>query len=228
MGSYATKEQFRAVAHQPKVGAEFDALYGSLLERASRIFDLACEVDSGFFDIAGEAATERVVYGSGDDFLSVPPFIAGSITGIELPEGYDELTADDYYEVSSPQGARYLIRQYGTTRLPLTDWSTWAGILPVWPLGNLSLVRNNFRSGAVRGGWPAGEMITITARWGWAAIPAEVTQATLEVAIKLWRESDPASLKTSALEAQAVAKALPDTAEFIAERYRANKALAFA
>jgi hypothetical protein len=220
---YATKEEFRALAHEAETGTAADTLYDSLLERASRLVDLACEVEPGFFDKAANSVSNKVIYGEGNDYLRLPPFVADSIASVELPAGYDALTANDYYVDSSPYGQAYLVKQYGSTRLPLTDYGAWNGVIPTWPIGSLNLITNNFRSLPNGYGWPRGVAVTISAKWGWADTPADIKQATIETAIKLWRESDPANLKTTGLDAQVVREALPPMVQMVCDRYREKK-----
>lgn len=52
-----------------------------------------------------------------------------------------------------------------------------------WPFDELR------RSGR---GWPLGEEITVTAKWGWPAVPAAIKQATIEWTA-IWRGESPAA-----------------------------------
>lgn len=75
-------------------------------------------------------------------------------------------------------------------------------------------------------GWYAGIPFTITARWGWAATPEDVTMAVIELVINLWRETDPATVKLINLEGQPLREKMPPRVWEIARRYRA-KGVAF-
>lgn len=212
---------------------KFDSL---LLPAASRLIDRACEVADGFFEAAAavaeddedEGRTAQIFYGDGSDMLAVAPFVAGSVDEVALPEGYEELTADDFYAVPDLRSF-YLVRGYGSTRLPLTDAWAWAynGLLPTFPVGPFDLVTNNFRSLARGAGWPRGVAVTVTARWGWAVVPAEVRAATVETAIKLWRGLDPAAEKVSDIEKR-TPTALDPVAQLLADKYRERRAPVFA
>lgn len=204
---------------------KFDSL---LLPAASRLIDRACEVADGFFDKAGEDAEERTFYGDGTDYLLLPPFVGASVAEVALPEGYDALDASDYFEATDSRNF-YLVRQYGSTRLSLADAQGWFanGVLPVWPVGPFDLVTNNFRSLA-RGGWPRGVAVTVTARWGWAAVPPEVVQATVETALRMWRGTDEASAKVSDVDQQGEPPALGPAARLVADKYRERRPPVFA
>lgn len=97
-----------------------------------------------------------------------------------MPSGY---TVPDYSEV----GSNLLARTYNDN-------------------GSLSSVLSDFAYGfdswAYSGyGWPAGVPVTVLAEWGTgAAQAAEATQATIWLAIYIWR-SDPAFMNAVAINA---------------------------
>lgn len=64
-----------------------------LIERASRLFDLECGVEPGYFQAAANpSATERVIYGDGTDYLKLPPYMRGTLnTTLGYPSGYTAL-----------------------------------------------------------------------------------------------------------------------------------------
>lgn len=224
--SYAT------FANVQSLGLEVDAAEQTkfdelLLPAASRLIDRACEVADGFFEIAGQNASERTYYGDGSDYLLLPPFVGASVSAVALPAGYEALEAGDYFEATDARNF-YLVRQYGTTRLPLTDAQAWfaAGLLPPWPVGPFDLVTNGFRSYARGAGWPKGVAVTVTAQWGWAAVPPEVVAATVEIALHLWRNSDPVWMRQA--NVPITPQALPATAQMVADKYRERRAAVFA
>jgi hypothetical protein len=73
-------------------------------------------------------------------------------------------------------------------------------------------------------GWNAYVPVTVTAVWGFESTPADVKQAVIELAINLWRETDPASLKLVNLEGGVLRESTPPRVKEIARRYRANQA----
>jgi hypothetical protein len=227
MSAYCTKEDFRALAAQAPTGAAADSLFDRLCAAASRAFDRACEAEDDFFAVAAGSASERTFYGDGSDFLSLPPFVGASVSAVELPEGYDELEAGDYYEAREARNF-YLVRQYGTSRLSLQDAGAWfsQGIIPLWPVGPFDLVTNNFRSLARGAGWPRGVAVIVTARWGWTPVPPEVVQATVEIALHLWRNSDPVWMQQA--NVPVTPQSLPATAQMVADKYRERRPLVFA
>lgn len=64
-----------------------------LIERASRLFDVECAVEPGFFQASGNpSVTERIVYGDGTNFLKLPPYVRGTLNAtLGYPSGYSEL-----------------------------------------------------------------------------------------------------------------------------------------
>ncbi len=226
---YATFADVTALGFEVDASEQtkFDRL---LLPAAARLIDRACEVADGFFEAASEEASEQTFYGDGSDYLSVPPFVAASVTEVALPAGYSALEAGDYYAASDPRGrAFYLVRQYGASRLPLTDAGAWMynGLLPVFPVGPYDLVTNNFRASARGEGWPRGVAVRVTARWGFGVVPAEVVLATVETAVRMWRQLDEAGAKVSDVEQQTPA-ALGTFARAVVDKYREQRAAAFA
>lgn len=74
-------------------------------------------------------------------------------------------------------------------------------------------------------GWAPYIPVTVTAVWGFESTPADVKQAVIELAINLWRETDPASLKLVNLEGGVLRESTPPRVKEIARRYRANQAV---
>lgn len=64
-----------------------------IIERASRLFDIECGVEPGFFQASPNAlATERAIYGDGTNFLKLPPYVVGSLNAtLSYPSGYNDL-----------------------------------------------------------------------------------------------------------------------------------------
>lgn len=188
--SYATPAQFREIVHEAEDGSESESLYAGLIERASRAFDRLCGVADGYFDVAAETATAKVIYSDGTGFLKLPPYVGGSISSLTVPSSYSTPT---YVE----QGGYLVVTSGGIVTGQVNGW--WAGVA-----------------------------ITVTARWGFAETPADVVQAVLEWAIKMWRFSDPALAKTVALENQSTISDAPAYTKVIADRWRMKGKVAFA
>lgn len=164
-----------------------------LIEQASRYFDLLCAVPEEYFEPAAAmaVASDRTIYGDGTNYLKLPPYVPGSLnTTITVPTGY---TAPSFVERDG-----YLI-------LSTTD-----GVLPpfarfyncTWP------------------GWWSGVAITVSAKWGYEAVPADVKMAVIELTINLARETDPENLKMVNLDGQPLREKVPPRVAEIARRRR--------
>lgn len=69
-------------------------------------------------------------------------------------------------------------------------------------------------------GWYEGVPITVTAKWGYETTPEDVKAAIIELAINLWRETDPAFTKIVNIDNQPLRERLPPRVAEIAKRYR--------
>jgi hypothetical protein len=159
---YATVEQMRAYLKQAGLTAANDELFEDILERATAIID----GELGYsFDTAG-VGTE-VVYGDGTDFLVPSAFVAGSVTGVTAPSGY---TVPDY----TVRDGHLIVTRDGVVGSWYAREGLWAYQL-AYPY---------------RGGWEPGVPYTVAATFGHSAVPADIVEATLEVAIRIWRAKD--------------------------------------
>jgi len=170
----------------------------SLIEQASRMFDLECGVSEGYFNPAPiPIPTSRTFYGDGTNYLRLPPYVAGSLdTSITLPEGY---TTPTFTELNG--------------QLVINS----NGMLPPFSQFHNCLWR----------GWYTGVAVTVSAIWGWRETPADVKLAVIELVINLWRETDPASIKLVNLEGQPLREKLPPRVLEIAKKYRMKGKIAF-
>ena len=221
MGDYATIEQARAYGYQSTEAD--DAILGDILPRASRVFDQACGLPPGYFDAydgVAEAAA-RKFWGSGTNYLPVSPYLSTYTPTVALPTGWDTPTFVESNPFAHPQqatsnGEFFLVRTYGD------DESRFEGLHSV---GND--LGSNFAldlSSGLQFGWPEGIKITVTAKWGWDAIPADVTEAVLEITMAIWRGRDGAFAKVVNLgDSQTIFGALPDRARLIADKYRMGR-----
>lgn len=170
----------------------------ALIEQASRMFDRACGVPDGWFNpVVIPVATTKTIYGDGSNYLSLPPYIPGSLsTSLTLPEGY---TAPDFIEKDG-----YLIVHSGSVLSSHvgTYHGSWPYNHPVWQ------------------GWHVGVPITVSAIWGYYETPADVKMAVIEMVLNLWRESDPAQVKLVNLEGQPLREKYPPRVIEAARRRR--------
>lgn len=93
---YCTVSEVREVATKITATGDptpwTDDVLSKLIERASRLFDLECGVAAEAFEPAGVNPTTRTIYGDGTNFLKLPAYVAGSLTGtLGYPDGYDDL-----------------------------------------------------------------------------------------------------------------------------------------
>jgi hypothetical protein len=63
------------------------------------------------------------------------------------------------------------------------------------------------------------EEMVISAKWGFAAIPADVQQAVIEQALFMWRRKDTAFTELSGVSTAIVQAQLSPTCEFVAKKY---------
>lgn len=111
---YCTRESVRALAQGMTASGKppaSDDLIDNLIERVSRLFDQMCGVAEGYFnEPLYPTATEHTFYGDGTNYLSLPPYIPGTLDTVSLP---DEYSAPDYVAQNE-----HLIRTYSNHYLP--------------------------------------------------------------------------------------------------------------
>lgn len=199
---YCLPADVKAAGTQVTSGAPVsatDAHLTNLIEQASRYFDLVAGVKPEFFEPASATATARTFYGDGTNFLRLDKYVAGSLNPtITVPSGY---TAPTFIERDG-----YLV-------LTTEDVGAIVSSLPPYP----SWWRTT--------SWWHGLPIIVTARWGYAATPADVKMAIIEMVINLLRETDPASLNLLDLERQPLREWMPPRVRAVAERYRIREAV---
>lgn len=126
--AYCSAIEVREVATQITATAQPTAwtndVLNRLIERASRLFDIECGVEPGFFDAAKTPLTTgRVFYGDGTNFLKLPPYVAGTLnTTLSYPSGYSEL------EFTERGG--YLVRTEGSV-LNVQPFGGWYEGVPI-------------------------------------------------------------------------------------------------
>lgn len=173
------------------VAAAKDRVLQQALDGATSIIDTLLGVT---FPTASSPGT-RIVYGDGTDYLIPPAFVASSVTAVTAPTGY---TVPDYTAIDG-----ILI----VTRNDL--------IGPLY--GSESLAARLY---SPLGGWLAGVPYTVAATYGYSAVPDDIKEACLEIAVDLYRFKDAGSIKMVGVEGAGVVsgKGLPPTAKIILDK----------
>lgn len=202
MADYATTDEISAFAH------EFAALGNTgqdlLATSASRLFDRLCEVDDDFFDAAAGTFSDRDFIGDGTAYLRIGPHTALNITDPVLINMEPLDAVADFVNDNVP---------------PYLDRGDYLIVL-----ANTRYMRPEAASYPLRfEGWPHGRQIRVSAKWGFAGIPEDVTLATAHIAIHLWRTADPAFATISNAEGAASrAVTVPQVAREIIDKYKAK------
>lgn len=195
MSLYATKAEIQDQAVVP------DSLrsrsWDGLIAGASRMMDQMCGVSADFFAKAGSSATSRTFYGDGTAFLRLDPYAAATTPVLTMETGYDEPT----WIEQGDEGCQFLIVNEELKRQDLTEYDSWA---------------NRFT------GWPDRVSVAVSAKWGFTEIPDEVKQATIELAIAMFRRNDPAKLRLNNIDTGYVRESLPATTKAVCARLKAK------
>jgi hypothetical protein len=147
---------------------------------ASRMFDRLADVEDDYFSVAGVSASNKIVQGNGLTILHLPPFV-GSLGTVIYEDGTaDEVTVDtDLYTLKGTIPNQYLEtyqRRYYDA-FGYLDWiREWS---PDGHWYNRSVWREN-------------RNYTISARWGFTAIPQDVKTSVIQLAISLMSDLDTA------------------------------------
>lgn len=88
---YVTEQQLKSFGIAPE--SDTPDVWQLIAEGVSRVFDRECEVADGFFSAAGENVSLRSYRANGTRFLQLFPYIADSITIIDV-DGTDYFEAD--------------------------------------------------------------------------------------------------------------------------------------
>lgn len=225
MGDYATLEQARAYGYQST--DDDDAVLAAIITRASRLFDSYVGVADGYFDAydGTSDASARKFWGDGTNYLRVDPYASAYTPTLAMPTGFDDPTflesnPHQSNRLTQSAGEFFLVRTYGSDESRYEGLRTLGNDLGIFfPLD----VQN---TSGLNIGWPDGIKVTMTAKWGWDAIPADVTEAVLELTIAIWRGRDAAFARVVNLgDTQQIFSALPERARLIADGYRNGKAM---
>jgi hypothetical protein len=180
---------------------------------ASRIFDRLCNVADNYFAPAGVSASDKVINGSGTTILPLPPFI-GTLGTVTYEDGTtsEEIVDSDYYKLKGEFPHQVLesvpFSSYDAFRLYLYD-RYYAG--ESWKYRYL---------------WRLDKNYTVSARWGFTAVPDDVKSAVIQLAITLMSDLDTA--KTERLESKThVADHLPanSIAALAVKKYKSTASL---
>jgi len=219
MADYATTAEARAYAYQ-SVTAD-DTVLGLIVTRASRLFDTYCGLPPNYFAAgsAGQTASARKFWGAGTDYLKLDPHLSAPAPTISMPTGF---TAPGYLQSNPYQNARmqqigefFLVRTYGDNEsryASLHDRRDW--------------FHAEFAHDIDYVGWPDGIRVTVTAKWGWDAVPDDVKEAVLETTVAIFRNKDQGFARVVNLENNQIFNdVMPPKAKLIADRYRLGKAM---
>lgn len=126
--SYVTTLDVRGAATQMTVTALADPTLESIIERASRMFDLVCGVEPEYFEPAAPdaEASNKTIYGDGSSYLKLPSYVPGSLNEtLTYPDNY---TALDFIERDG-----YLIQTSSDgIAAPFLNYSSgWYGGVPI-------------------------------------------------------------------------------------------------
>lgn len=195
--SYCSTSEFRRRATQATVTKLANPELEALIEQASRFFDQYCGLPEGYFN---------------------PPLYPVATNKIVYGDGTHFLKLPPYVsgsldtDITIPDGytAPAFIERDGYLLLS----SNGVVMHQIVPYHHYS-------------GWYSGVPITVSAKWGFEETPQDVKLAVIELAINLWRETDPAEIKLVSIENQPLREEIPPRVKAIAKRYRARE-VAFA
>jgi len=160
MGDYCQLAEL-VTGYLPNVTAAADqAVLSSMITRASRAIDTRTRRPIDAFAPASATPTAAIFHGDNQAVLLLPEFVTGSVASVTAPTDY------------LPEGHREFRRREvstGALRVGLHT-ATSDGIL------------------TPRVVWTRGVPYTVTARWGFAATPAEITEACLQLVRHWWRQ----------------------------------------
>lgn len=160
--SYATVAHLRAeLKNQVTVGAATDAELQRKLDAATAIIDS----EIGFSIVVANAPSTQIVLGDGTIYLQPSRFVPGSVTAVSSSAS---VTIPDYIEQDGS-----LVVADASGAVPLQ----WDSLQRIY--GTLESLR-----------WQPGVPYTVHATFGYAAIPADLQEACLQIAVRMWRGRD--------------------------------------
>lgn len=202
MADYATIDEVQAMADEPDSSST--DVWSLLVTSASRLFDKLTNVPDDFYRAydGTSAASARTFYGDGTAFLQLDPFISSPTPVVTIPGGEYTVEAGDFVVRDGKLIFLNKTRRMSDIEYPPYDRYT---------------------------GWWDAVAVTVTAKWGFAAIPSDVTYAVCVLALWLWRQRDPAVAITAELP-NLQNQQIPTAAQAVIDNYKGkyNRAAVFA
>lgn len=253
MSAYANYREFEQIAHKPK---DADAsIFRTLLERASRTFDLLCGVEPEYFSsVTYDLWQSNTVYEVGEIVVPTtsnvhkyrvttagtsgatepvwPTSAAGTVVNGTAPtqvtfteNGTDVISATS--QTIYGDGTSFLkLPAYTGTIIGANVTMPSGYTVPYFVAENGYLIITDSTGLRIADRWRDCVPITISAVWGYDGTPEDIKQWVIELAIKLWRGSDEAVAKTSDL--QGTKMELTPMQQSVVDKYRAKTRVAFA
>jgi hypothetical protein len=194
VSDYATITQIKSRLLPNSYDSSTDTAIGDIITAASRLIDSYLKVENDFFAVAAVSASTKVVYGRGSDRLRLPPF-TGSIVAADLtvPSGYTKpvfTVVDGWFTIPAPASLGF-------------------GVVGNAPEYNPYLYS-----------WLENVPYTISARWGWAVTPQDITEACIQIVVRLFRGRDDAYVGVITNDnGQAFEKAIPAGSKMILDEW---------
>lgn len=188
--AYADKDNLLAdYLPEAKSNAEKDAV-GRILDSVSTFVDTYCKRTPGYFNPAAAEVSMKRVRGEGAHFLRLPVHVFGSITTVSISG--TEIDSEDYYE-SEKNGWLYLENDSSPVEASFNVCS--------------------------RERWYDGQIYKVTARWGYAATPLDLSEAVRSIVLRIW-ETQKGVLGQITPNGFVIERALPPLAKEILDRYK--------
>jgi hypothetical protein len=183
---------------------------------------------AGTMPIVQQATTAAIPNDQLDDLIGMASRYFDLLCGVE-PEYFEAAGATATARTFYGNGTNFLrLDRYvtGSLNATLTYPTGYTALDYVERDGYLVITDStgvlSSRSLTYCNGWYCGVPITVTAKWGFEATPADVKYAVIEMAANLWRETDPGHLKLVAPELLPLREKWPPRVMEIAKRYRVN------
>lgn len=169
--------------------AEVDAIE-RVLDNVSAFVDTYCRRTAGFFNPSAEEPSIKRVRGEGSHFLRLPVHVFGSITSVKRGNSTTAIDSSSYYE-SDKNGWLYIEED------------------SIYPETSFGCSEN----------WIDGAIYKVTARWGYAATPADLQEAVRQLVVKIW-ETQHGVLGTETPSGFIIERAMPPLVREVLDRYK--------